>query len=221
MGVLRNFVNPLHRQTKRNYLERMINEKVNCSKIAKKYGMEYWDGDRKFGYGGYKYIPGRWKPVAEELIKTYQLGPQSKVLDVGCGKGFLIHEMKLLEPKLDVRGLDISTYAISKAPEEIKSKIFEHDIRNKFPFKNKEFNLVISLGTIHNLPIIDVKNVLEEIERIGKSSYIMVEGYRNLQELFNLQCWALTCESFFSSEDWKWIFKNYGYHGDYEFIFFD
>ena len=221
MGVLRNFVNPLHRQTKRNYLERMINEKVNCSKIAKKYGMEYWDGDRKFGYGGYKYIPGRWKPVAEELIKIYQLGPQSKVLDVGCGKGFLLHEMKVLEPELEIKGFDISNYAINNSQEKIKSNIFLHDIRKKFPFKDKEFDLVISLGVIHNLKVFDVKKAVQEMERVGKAAYVMVESHRNLKELFNLQCWALTCESFFSTEEWSWLFKNFDYNGDYEFIFFE
>ena len=95
MGALKNFVTPLHKRTKRNYVKRMNNDKVYCSKIAKKYSKEYWDGDRKFGYGGYKYIPGRWKPVAKKLIKTYKLNSKSKILDAGCGKGFLLHEIKL------------------------------------------------------------------------------------------------------------------------------
>ena len=75
--------------------------------VAKQYGKDYWDGDRKYGYGGYKYIPGRWKPVAENLIKNYDLKAGSKILDVGCGKGFLIYELLLLEPKLIVKGFDI------------------------------------------------------------------------------------------------------------------
>ena len=107
MGTLKNFVNPLHQQTKRNYIERMVNEKVECSKIAKKYDQEYWDGERKYGYGGYKFIPGRWKPVAQDLIDTYNLKAGSKVLDVGCGKGFLIYEMLQIEPKLNNEVLSI------------------------------------------------------------------------------------------------------------------
>ena len=120
MGVLKNFVSPLHKQTKRNYIERMNNEKVNCSKVAKKYKKEYWDGDRKFGYGGYKYIPGRWKNVAQKLINTYNLKSSSSVLDVGCGKGFLLHEMKLLLPDLKISGFDISKHALAEARVEIK-----------------------------------------------------------------------------------------------------
>ena len=113
MGVLKNFVSSLHKQTKRDYIKRMVNDKVNCSKIAKKYEKEYWDGDRKFGYGGYKYIPGRWKDVAQKLINTYNLKSGSSVLDVGCGKGFLLHEMKLLIPDLKITGFDISKHALA------------------------------------------------------------------------------------------------------------
>ena len=96
MGKLRNFVSKLHLSTKRNYLERMINNKTHCMKIAKKYGKDYWDGKRKYGYGGYKYIPGKWKPIAKKIIKTYKLNSKSKILDVGCGKAYLLYEIKLL-----------------------------------------------------------------------------------------------------------------------------
>ena len=114
MGILRNFVNPLHLQTKRNYIERMVNEKVNCTKIAKNYGKEYWDGERKFGYGGYKYIPDRWKEVAKNLISTYGLKSGSKVLDVGCGKGFLLYEMLKIEPNLKIAGFDVHQSLLNK-----------------------------------------------------------------------------------------------------------
>ena len=129
--------------------------------------------------------------------------------------------MKVLEPGLEINGFDISDYAIKNSHKNVKSNIFLHDIRNKFPFKNKEFDLIISLGTIHNLKVFDIKYVMLEIDRVGKSSYVMVESYRNLKELFNLQCWALTCESFFSTEEWLWLYKSFNYKGDYEFIFFE
>ncbi len=220
MGLLRNFVNPLHNQTNRNYIERMNNDKIYCSSIAKKYGKDYWDGKRKFGYGGYKYIPGRWRPVAKKLIKTYKLKPGSRVLDIGCGKGFLLYELILLQPKLIISGLDFSNYALKNSKKEVRNKLFFHDIRKKTNFKNKKFDLAISLGTLHNLKINDLSLTLNEINRISSKNYIMVESYRNNKELFNLQCWALTAETLIDTNSWKWLMKKSGYKGDYEFIYF-
>tara|TARA_B110000196_G_C21027571_1_gene605949 strand:- start:386 stop:1051 length:666 start_codon:yes stop_codon:yes gene_type:complete len=221
MEMLRNFINPLHQQTKRNYIERMINEKIECSKVAKKYEQEYWDGDRKYGYGGYKFIPGRWKPVAQDLINTYNLRPGSKILDVGCGKGFLIYEMLQIEPELDIVGFDISIYGIENSHKEVKPRLFLHKAQDTFPYKNKEFDLVISLGCLHNLKIFEIVKSLEEIQRVGTQAYIMVESYRDEKELFNLQCWALTCETFLYPDEWKWFFKKNNYSGDFEFIYFE
>jgi SAM-dependent methyltransferase len=221
MGKLQNFVTPLHQATKRDCLARMIDDKVTCMKIAKQYGEDYWDGDRRFGYGGYIYMPGRWKSVAESLIATYKLGPGSKVLDVGCGKGFLLHEMLLLEPELKVTGFDISEHGIGSATDLVKSHLYLQQAQSKYPFANDEFDLVFSLGTLHNLRLFDLKVALTEIERVGKQGYVMLESYRNEQELFNLQCWALTCESFFDEGEWVWLYKHFGYTGDYEFIYFE
>lgn len=220
MGKLINIVSKLHQSTKRDYLKRMIDEKIECMKIAKKYEKEYWDGDRRYGYGGYKYIPGRWKPVAETLIKNYNLSNNSSVLDVGCGKAFLLYEMKLLLPGLKITGFDISKYGLGQAKEEIKKDLFIHRAQEVYPFKNKQFDLVISLGCLHNLKVFELEKALKEIERVGKKGYIMLESFRNEKELFNLQCWALTCESFFDEKEWVWIYNHFGYKGDYEFIYF-
>ena len=221
MGKLQNFVTPLHQATKRDYLARMVDDKVQCMKIAKQYGQDYWDGDRRFGYGGYRYMPGRWKSVAEALIRTYELGPGSKVLDVGCGKGFLLHEMLLIEPELKVKGFDISEHGISGATDLVKPRLYVQQAQSEYPFANNEFDLVISLGTLHNLRLFDLKIALNEIERVGKQGYVMLESYRDELELFNLQCWALTCESFFEEEEWIWLYQYFGYTGDYEFIYFE
>ena len=221
MGQLLEIVTPLHKATKRDYLQRMQDEKVHCMKVAKEYEADYWDGDRRYGYGGYKYIPGRWKPVAEEFIKIYKLTNQSSVLDIGCGKAYLLYEIKLLLPRLKVVGFDISKHGLAGAKEEIRDFLFFHKAQDQFPFEDNEFDLVISLGTFHNLRIFELKTALSEMERVGKQGYLMLESYRNEEEQFNLQCWALTAEAFFDVSEWIWLYRHFGYSGDYEFIFFE
>lgn len=220
MKKLLNIVTPMHKKTKRDYLARMINNKVDCMRVAKNYDDNYWDGERKYGYGGYKY-DGRWQIAAEKLINIYGIKDGAKILDVGCGKGYLLYEFKKLLPKADICGFDLSRYAIDNAKEEIKNNLFMHQAQETYPFKDKEFDLIISITTLHNLAIDDFKKALKEIERVGKNKYIAVESYRNEVELFNLQCWALTCMSFFSNKEWIWLFDEFGYSGDYEFIYFE
>ncbi len=214
-------ITSLHKSTNRDYLKRMINNKIKCMKVAKKYGFDYWDGDRKYGYGGYKYIPGRLETVAKKLVKKYKLKNTSSILDVGCGKGFLLFEIKKILPKIKVKGIDISNYGIKNSKKEISKYLSRKDIREKFIYKKKKFDLVISINTLHNLEINHLANVLKEIQRVGKKQYICNESYRNEKELFNLQCWALTCESFFSKKEWIWIYNKFGYTGEYEFIYFE
>ena len=220
MGNILNITTPLHKKASRNYIGRMNDNKVKCMKIARKFGQDFWDGDRRYGYGGYKY-DGRWEIVAKKLIERYNLPKNAKILDVGCGKGFLLYEFKKLLPECSIVGFDISQYSIKNAKEEIKEKLFVHKAEKPYDFKDKEFDLVISITTLHNLHINDLKIALKEIERVGKNKYITVESYRNEKELFNLQCWALTCESFFTPKEWIWLFNEFGYTGDYEFIYFE
>jgi SAM-dependent methyltransferase len=215
------FITPLHTQTKRKYIKRMINKKVECMTISKKYGYDYWDGNRKFGYGGYKYIPDRWAQVAKKFIKKYKLNNQSKILDLGCGKGFLLYEIKKILPKIQIIGLDISIYGLKNSKKEISQFLFKADLRNKLKYKSKEFDFVFSINTLHNLEINYLVQAIKEIQRVGKKHFICTESYRDEKELFNLQCWALTCESFFSKKEWVWLLKNSGYTGDYEFIYFE
>ena len=221
MGHLLNIVTPLHRSTKRDYLARMVDDKVNCMLKAKEYEFDYWDGDRRYGYGGYRYIPGRWKGVAEALIQIYGLKPSSKVLDVGCGKAFLLYEMQSLMPELQLTGFDISRHGFAQRHSEFRGTLFRYRAQDAYPFGDKEFDLVISLGCLHNLRIFELKTALAEIERVGKNKYIMVESYRNEQEMFNLECWALTAELIFDTAEWIWLYNHFGYTGDYEFIYFE
>jgi SAM-dependent methyltransferase len=221
MGRLLEIVTPLHKATKRDYIARMMDDKVNCMIKAKEYEFDYWDGDRRFGYGGYFYKEGRWTPIAQALIELYGLTNKSKVLDVGCGKAFLLYEIKKLLPDIQVGGFDISKHGLAQTKDEIRPYLFLYRAQDPYPFGDKQFDLVISLGTLHNLRVFELETAVKEIERVGKNKYIMVEGYRNELELFNLECWALTAESLFHTSEWIWLYNHFGYTGDYEFIYFE
>lgn len=215
------FVSDLHKSTKRDYKERVIrDDKAECAKVAKQYGYDYWDGDRKYGYGGYRY-DGRWRNVAQKLANHYRLSAGQKVLDVGCGMAHLLYELTQVVPGIIVKGIDISEYALEHAKEEVRDYL-QYGQAEKLLFEDNSFDLVLSLTTLHNLKIFDLKKAVQEIERVSKgNSYIMVESFRNDREEVNMLYWQLTCASFYSVDEWKWIFKEWGYTGDYSFIFFE
>jgi len=215
------FFTSLHTRTKRDYLERVRRgDKAECAATAKLFGRDYWDGDRRHGYGGF-YYDGRWAGMARELAEHYDLQGGQRVLDVGCGKGFLIYELQKLVPGLEVRGIDISEYAIANAKEEIRPFLTQ-GVAQKLPYPEKSFDLVISLNTLHNLYLFDLMRALREIERVKRGgSYLVVESYRNEEEKANLLHWQLTCECFFTPEEWQFIFTEAGYSGDYSFIYFE
>jgi SAM-dependent methyltransferase len=214
-------ITSLHTKTKRDYLPRVVKgDKAECAAIAKQFGKDYWDGDRKYGYGGYKYDE-RWAVVAQKLITTYHLNKNSSILDVGCGKGFLLYELKKIIPEIKIAGIDISTYALENSKEEVKSHL-KQGAATKLDFPDKTFDLVISVTTLHNLYLFDLAQALKEIQRVTRGdAYVVVESYRNEAEKSNLLNWQLTCESFFTPEEWVWLFNEYGYKGDYEFVFFE
>ena len=214
------FFNQLHKKTTRDYAARMQDDKVHCMRVAGEYDRDYWDGPRRYGYGGYHY-DGRWAGIAQALIKKYSLGPQSKILDIGCGKAHLLLELQKLLPTAQLTGIDISAYALDNAPDAIRSCLQRHDAREPLPWTDQAFDLVVSLNCLHNFNFTPMTQAVREIERVGISKYILVESYRNEQELFNLQCWALTARSFYSTEDWFALYNLCHYTGDCEFIFFE
>jgi ubiquinone/menaquinone biosynthesis C-methylase UbiE len=103
----------------------------------------------------------------------------------------------------------------------VRDKLFRYKAQDRYPFGDKSFDLVVSLTTLHNLRLFELQTALQEIERVGKDKYVMLESYRNELELFNLECWALTAESFFDTAEWIWLYNHFGYTGDYEFIYFE
>ena len=218
---LQNFVTPLHTSTKRDYVARVVeHDKAECATVAKQFGMDYWDGERHYGFGGYKY-DGRWRPVAKAMAEHYNLKAGDKVLDVGCGKAFLIYELTQEVPGLEVAGIDISVYGIENAKEEVKPFLKVANATD-LPFEDDTFDLVISLGTLHNLYIYDLRKAVKEVQRVGKKDrYIAVESYRNESEKANLLYWQLTCESFYTPTEWEWFYDDCGYKGDFEYIYFE
>jgi SAM-dependent methyltransferase len=217
------FMSPLHKATTRDYLARVNDPdypKAKAAQLAKQWGYDYWDGDRRINYGGYRYIPGRWAQVAKMMIDHYQLKPGDSVLDVGCGKGFQLVELAVALPGLNICGLDISDYAIEHAHPDAKSRI-QRGTASKLPFASNQFDLVISINTLHNLSNRELDPALRELDRVGKNKYLCVESYRNEEEKANLLYWQVTCEQFNNPDDWIWWFEHTGYKGDYSFIYFE
>ena len=218
------FMGVLHKSTKRDYLARVNDKdypKYKAAELAKKFDFDYWDGDRRICYGGYKYIEGRWEKVARKFIEYYNLNSNSKVLDIGCGKGYLMYDLLKLIPSIEIHGLDISKYAIEKSKEEIKSRII-HGTATDLPWPDNYFDFVYSINTIHCLHAYDLEKSLKEIERVGKEQkYICVESFRNESEKANLLYWQVTCEAFHSPRAWEWWFEKTGYKGDHSFIYFE
>ncbi len=215
------FLSSVHKATKRDYRQRVLDhDKAECAEIALKFGREYWDGERHIGYGGYRY-DGRWRPVAEAIAKHYDLKPGSTILDVGCGKGFLLYEFTQIVPDAKITGIDISQYAIENSKEEVRPFLQVGDAAS-LPYADKSFDLVVSLNALHNLYNYDLWSAIKGIERVGRGGkYIVVETYRNEREKMNLLYWQLTCRAFHTPREWEWLYEQAGYTGDHGYITFE
>ena len=217
----REFVSLVHKSTKRDYVARVTQrDKADVAEMAVKYDYDYWDGSRETGYGGYIY-DGRWRKVADAMVSAYKLKPGMRVLDVGSGKGFLLHDLRESVPGLEVAGIDISRYGIAHTMEDVKP-FCQVGSAAKLPYPDRHFDLVVSITTLHNLYNYDLHAALREIERVGRGAkYICVEAYRSEREKVNLMYWQLTCRAFHTPDEWDFVFTQAGYKGDHEFIYFE
>jgi SAM-dependent methyltransferase len=198
----------------RDYDKRSREKTPDIITLAKKFDKDFFDGDRKCGYGGYKY-DGRWKSVVKRMKDYYNLHDNAAILDIGCGKGFMLHDFKELMPQATIAGIDVSEYAIENSISSIKSYLKVASAEN-LPYPDKSFDLVISINSIHNLPLERLKIALKEIQRVCRGdSYITIDAWRNEVEKENLFKWVLTAETMMHVDDWKKLFKEIGYAGDY------
>ena len=202
-------------KTKRDPLKRALEKTDADRKIARKFGKEFFDGERKNGYGGFFYNPRFWQPVIPTFKKFWNLNSSSSVLDVGCGKGFMLYDIKLSIPEIKIKGIDISNYAIENSVEEVKKDLLVANAC-ELPFPDNSFDVVISINTIHNLDLENCGKALREIQRVSKkNSFITVDAYRNEEEKKLMYAWNLTAKTIMSVEDWKKFFAKNCYNGDY------
>ncbi len=202
-------------RSKRDVKDRGIKKTPEDQKLARKFSKEFFDGDRSHGYGGFSYNPRFWEPVIPTFKNYYSLDQNSEVLDVGCAKGFMLYDLSRLIPGINVKGIDISDYAIVNCIEEMKNNLEVGDAK-ELNFENDSFDLVISITTIHNLEYDECIKALKEINRVSKkNAFITVDAYRNDEEKKRMYEWNLTARTILHVDEWKELFDKAEYRGDY------
>jgi len=187
--------------------------------IARKFDVEYFDGDRLTGYGGYNYNPRFWTDTVAHIKDFYHLDDNSKILDIGCAKGYMMHDLSLLIPGAEIKGVDVSNYAKENAIESMQDNIVVANANN-LPFPDDYFDLVIAINTLHNLPLIDCKQAFREINRVTKNnSFVMNDAWRDAKGKQSMLKWNLTALTYMSCDDWEELFKEVDYKGDYYWFF--
>lgn len=210
-------INLLDRYPKSN---RPLNERAsmiteNHRAEARKFGQSFFDGDRLTGYGGYGYHPKFWTETVRRFRDHYGLRDDASVLDVGCAKGFMMHDFKKLMPAMTVAGIDISSYAVANAIDDMRPYIKIGSAKD-LPYPDNSFDLVISINTVHNLPLEDCKTALQEIQRVSrKHAFVTMDAWRNEEEKRHMLEWNLTALTYMHVDEWKALFQEVGYTGDY------
>ena len=202
-------------RSKRNIEERASLIKEEHREIARKFEKDFFDGDRLYGYGGYNYHPRFWQETVKRFSEFYKLDKSASILDVGCGKGFMLHDFQEFSSTYTVAGIDVSNYAVENAMDSVKKYLQVGDAK-EIPFEDNSFDLVISINTIHNLELEDCKKSIREIERVSKKhSFIVVDAWRNEEEKKRMLGWNLTALTYMHVDDWKQLFNDQDYSGDY------
>ena len=193
------------------HFQRDISDKVKAWKL----GREYYDGNRRNGYGGFSY-DGRWKKILPAIIKKYKLSNKSKILDLGCKKVFIMKDFKKLLPKCKIWGIEDHKYPIIKAEKEVKSKIIYKKYYN-IPFNDKYFDFLIGFSSIYKYNLEDVIKIILEINRVSKKSFFSVASYSSKKEKEIFEKWTLIGSTILSKKEWRKLFRILNYKGDYYF----
>ncbi|ABD08503.1 SAM binding protein [Rhodopseudomonas palustris HaA2] len=202
-------------RTKRNVDERGQTKSEEDRAVARQFGKEFFDGDRRHGYGGFNYMPRFWQPVIPTFQAHFGLDASSSVLDVGCAKGFMLHDMAELIPGITVKGVDVSAYAIEHGIDDMRPHLSVASAVD-LPFPDKSFDVVISINTVHNLVRDDCARALREIERVARrGAFITVDAYRDEEERRRMMAWNLTAQTIMHVDEWTAFFDEIGYTGDY------
>ena len=202
-------------KAKRDLTKRLESKTEEVRSVARRFDKDFFDGERKFGYGGFSYNPQYWSEVVKDFSDHYNLNDDSKILDVGCAKGFMLYDFYKLNPNLDLHGIDISKYAIDHSVPKIKHKL---QVANatKLPYDDNFFDLVIAINTVHNLDKTECATALKEISRVSKKNvFLTVDAYRNNDEKQRMYAWNLTAKTIMSVDEWTKFFDQNNYDGDY------
>ena len=218
------FMSAVHKSTQRNYLARVNDPefpKAKAAVLAKKFDFDYWDGDRRICYGGYRYLEGRWEKVARAIVDYYDLPENPKILDIGCGKGFLLYDFLKVLPDAEIHGLDSSDYALKNSKAEISDRLTLGSA-TCLPWPDNYFDFVYSINSLHCLHAHELDKALREMQRVGKNhKYLCVESWRNQEGKSQSPLLAGDLQAFNSPEAWQWWFEQTGYDGDHSFIYFE
>jgi SAM-dependent methyltransferase len=213
-----NLMSRYPKTNRNNYIGRSTSLSDDKILLARQFGKDYFDGPRELGLGGYHYDPKFFRNVVEDFIKYYQLNNESSILDVGCGKGFMIHDFMDKLPNAKIAGLDISKYCLDNAISTASPFLVLGNCDN-LPWENESFDLVIAIATIHNLDYAGVKKSLQEIVRVTKkNAYIKINGYTTEEELLKLNGWNLVAKTILHENEWIRLFEETGYIYDYDFF---
>ena len=202
-------------KSKRDLSKRLVEKTKEDRDLARKFGKEFFDGDRSHGYGGFDYNSRFWSPVIPAFKEYYNLDKQKNILDIGCAKGFMLYDFIRAIPGISVQGVDVSQYAIENSKEEVRKYLQVADAR-ELPFEDNTFDLAISITTLHNFTKADMKIALKEVMRVTKKdSFITLDAYRNDKEKNRMEAWNLTALTMMKTSEWKSFFEEVGYNGDY------